>query len=148
VFRVAPARGAAPVPRLRRRIAVTAAALAMCAIPAAGLAGLGQGSGDQGAVSDAGVAAAEARYRAALALGNEGRYVAAVERMRTVIPYRSSEAAVRSWSTRAAQRLLADARRVAPSDPDRARGLVRRAGTLAPWLSGLPAARAAVGLSR
>ena len=66
--------------------------------------------------------------------------------MRTVVPYRSSEAAVRSWSTRAAQRLLADAHRVVPSDPDRARELVRRAGTLAPELSGLPAARAAVGL--
>ncbi|HET6692377.1 MAG TPA: hypothetical protein VFG74_16105 [Miltoncostaeaceae bacterium] len=149
VFRVAPARGSAPVPRLRRRVALTAAALAMCAIPAAGLAGLAQGGADvPGAVSDAGVAAAEARYRAALALGNDGRYAAAAEKMRTVIPYRSSEAAVRSWSTRAAQRLLADAGRIAPTDPDRARGLVRRAGTLAPWLSGLPAARAAVGLSR
>ena len=93
-------------------------------------------------------AVVEARYQAALVLGNDGRYAEAVEVMRTVVPYRSSQAAVRSWSTRAAQRLLADARRVAPSDPDRARELVRRAGTLAPELSGLPAARAAVGLSR
>jgi len=147
VFRVAAPRPAAPAPRLRRRVAVLAAALAMCAIPAMGMAGLGQEAAhDPGSVSDAGVAAADARYRAALALGNAGRYVEAVERMRTVIPYRSSEAAVRSWSTRAAQRLLADARRVAPTDPVRARELVRRAGTLAPGLSALPAARAAVGL--
>ncbi len=149
VFRVPRPSAATPAPRLRRRVAVAAAALAMCAIPAVGLAGLGQEGAtplpaaryDMGAV-------VEARYQAALVLGNDGRYAEAAEVMRTVVPYRRSEAAVRSWSTRAAQRLLADARRVAPSDPDRARELVRRAGTLAPELSGLPAARAAVGLSR
>ena len=146
VFRVPRPSAATPAPRLRRRVAVVAAALAMCAIPAVGLAGLGQGGPPVPyATSDMG-AVVEARYQAALVLGNDGRYAEALEVMRTVVPYRSSQAAVRSWSTRAAQRLLADARRVGPSDPDRARGLVRRAGTLAPGLSGLPAARAAVGL--
>ncbi len=148
VFRVASPSPGTPV-RLRRRVALLAAALAMCVIPAVGIAGLGQTAPPPvpGATSDMGVVV-EARYQAALTLGNAGRYAEAVEVMRTVVPYRSSQAAVRSWSTRAAQRLLADARRVAPSDPDRARGLVRRAGTLAPGLSGLPAARGEVGLPR
>ena len=137
VFRVPRPSAATPAPRLRRRVAVVAAALAMCAIPAVGLAGLDH---------RAHVGRRERHRGAALVLGNDGRYAEALEVMRTVVPYRSSQAAVRSWSTRAAQRLLADARRVAPSDPDRARELVRRAGTLAPGLSGLPAARAAVGL--
>lgn len=148
VFRVRPARAGTPVPRLRRRVAVAAAALAMFAIPAVGIAGLGQqGPPAPGATADMG-AVVEARYQSALVLGNGGRFAEAAELMRSVVPYRRSQAAVRSWSTRAAQRLLADARRVAPSDPDRARGLVRRAGTLAPGLSGLTAARAEVGLSR
>lgn len=148
VFRVAPAYVPAPVPRLRRRVAIAAVALGMCAIPAVGFAGLAQsGPPAPGATSDMG-AVVEARYQAALVLGNDGRFAEAAEVMRTVVPYRRSQAAVRSWSTRAAQGLLADARRVATSDPDRARELVRRAGTLAPGLSGLPAARAEVGLSR
>jgi hypothetical protein len=149
VFRVATPSHGMPVPRLRRRVAVLAAALAMCAIPAVGFAGLGQEppSPPPGARYDMG-ALIEARYQAALDLGNAGRFAEAAELMRTVVPYRSSQAAVRGWSTRAAQGLLADARRVASSDPGRARELVRRAGTLAPWLSGLPAARAEVGLSR
>jgi hypothetical protein len=148
VFRVAPPPAPRPAPRLRRRVVLVAAALAMCAIPGVGLAGLADGGmATWGQVSD-GTTVAEARYRAALELGNAHRYERAVELMRTVVPYRSSEAAVRSWSTRAAQRLLADARRVAVSDPDRARELVRRAGTLAPGLSGLRDARKLVGLSR
>ena len=39
----------------------------------------------------------EARYQAALVLGNDGRYAEAAEVMRTVVPYRRSQAAVRSW---------------------------------------------------
>jgi hypothetical protein len=145
VFRVAPPPAPRQVPRLRRRVLVVAAALAMCAIPAVGYANLADdGMATWGQVSD-GTTVAESRYRAALALGNAHRYERAVALMRTVVPYRSSEAAVRSWSTRAAQRLLADARRVTATDPARARELVRRAGTLAPGLSGLPAAEAAVG---
>ncbi len=148
VFRVASPTPGTPVPRLRPRVAIAAAALAMCAIPAVGIAGLGQGGPIvPGATLDMG-AVVEARYQQAVTLGNDGRYAQAAAIMRTVVPYRSSEAAVRSWTTRAAQRLLADARRVGPSDPDRARELVRRAGTLAPGLSGLTAARAEVGLSR
>ena len=111
VFRVPRPSAATPAPRLRSRVAVVAAALAMCAIPAVGLAGLGQGGPPvRYATSDMG-AVVEARYQAALVLGNDGRYAEALEVMRTVVPYRSSQAAVRSWSTRAAQRLLADARR-------------------------------------
>jgi hypothetical protein len=55
VFRV-PGRGPAPPvpPRLRRRVAVLAAALAMCAIPAVGIAGLGDGGPPPGAPSDMG----------------------------------------------------------------------------------------------
>ena len=145
VFRVPGRAALPPAPRLRRRVAVPIAALAMCVIPAVGIAGLGNGTPNPGAPPDMG-AVVEARYQAAVALGNEGRYAEAAAAMRTLVPYRSSEAAVRSWSTRAAQRLLADARAVAASDPGRARALVRRAGTLAPGLSGLPSARAAVGL--
>ncbi len=149
VFRVAPPPPPRPAPRLRRRAVLAILAVAMCAIPGVGRAGLSQdGSATWDHPVSDGTRVAEARYRQALALGNDGRYLPAVRLMRTVMPYRSSEAAVRSWSTRAAQRLLADARRVGATDPERARELVRRAGTLAPGLSGLPAARAAVGLSR
>ena len=149
VFRVPRPSAATPAPRLRRRVAVVAAALGMCAIPAVCLAGLGQGERPPatGTLSDMG-AVVEARYQAALVLGNDGRYAEALEVMRTVVPYRSSEAAVRSWSTRAAQDLVAEAQDVLASDPERARALVHRAGELAPELSALPDARAAVGLSR
>ena len=94
----------------------------------------------------AGTAAAvvEARYRQALALGTEGRYMEARRLMLTVVPYRRSEAAVRSWSTRAAQRLVARARAVEANRPALARAFLERAATLAP---DLPALRAA-GVSR
>jgi hypothetical protein len=149
VFRVPRPSAATPAPRVRSRVAVAVAALGMCVIPAVGFAGLGQGdrSPATGTLSDMG-AVVEARYRTAVDLGNAGRYIEALEVMRTIVPYRSSEAAVRSWSTRAAQDLVAEARDVLASDPERARELVRRAGELAPELSALPGARAAVGLSR
>ena len=65
VFRVAPPPAPRTVPRLRRRVVLVVAALAMCAIPGVGLAGLADdGMATWGQVSD-GTTVAEARYRAA-----------------------------------------------------------------------------------
>jgi hypothetical protein len=141
VFRVASARPPAPVPRLRGRVALLAAALAMCAIPAVGIAGFGEGaSPNPGAVPDASVVL-EARYQQALGLATEGRYMEARRLMLTVVPYRSSEAAIQSWSTRAAQRLVRRARSVEANRPALAAAFRAEAARLAPALDALRVSR-------
>ena len=87
----------------------------------------------------------EARYQDALALGRAGRYLEARGRMLTLVPFGRSEAAVRAFSVRAAQALLAEARATYATRPERARALVDRAAAIAPWLSSLDEARALVG---
>jgi hypothetical protein len=141
VFRVAPPSPPSPPPRLRRRVAVLAAALAMCAIPAVGIAGLDREETiGPGPVPDLS-AIVEARYQQALELGTEGRYMEARRLMLTVVPYRSSEAAVRSWSTRAAQRLVARARSVEANRPALAAAFRAEAAALAPALDALRVSR-------
>ena len=61
--------------------------------------------------------------------------------MLTVVPYRSSEAAVRSWSTRAAQRLLGRARSVEANRPALAAAFRAEAARLAPTLDALRVSR-------
>jgi hypothetical protein len=141
VFRVAPPPPPPAPPRLRRRVAVLAAALAMCAIPAVGIAGLDRDEvASPGPVPDLS-AIVEARYQQALDLGTEGRYMEARRLMRTVVPYRSSEAAVRSWSTRAAQRLVVRARSVEANRPALAAAFRAEAARLAPGLHALRVSR-------
>jgi hypothetical protein len=59
--------------------------------------------------------------------------------------FRSAPAAARSYSVRAAQAMIAEARHVHVRHPGRARSLVRDAARIAPGLSSLPRMRALVG---
>ena len=84
-------------------------------------------------------------YGVATRLGNEGRYLEAREAMLAVGAFRRAPAAARSYSVRAAQVMLAEARRAwADGRAGPARTLVREAGRIAPGLSSLPRARALV----
>ncbi len=80
----------------------------------------------------------------ATALGRQGRFVEAREAMESLGTFRNAPAAARSYSVRAAQAMLAEARRVRTTRPGRARALVRDAARIAPWLSSLPRLRALV----
>ena len=84
-------------------------------------------------------------YGIATRLGNEGRYLEAREAMLALGPFRQAPAAARSYSVRAAQGMLAEARAAwAAGSADQARALVREAARIAPGLSSLPRARALV----
>jgi hypothetical protein len=84
-------------------------------------------------------------YGTATRLGNEGRYLAAREAMLALGSFRRAPAAARSYSVRAAQAMLAEARRAwAGGRAGAARRLVRDAARIAPGLSSLPRARALV----
>jgi hypothetical protein len=96
------------------------------------------------AAGAAGDASLDGRYAAAAALGRGGRYLEARAAMLALGGHRRSEAAARSFSVRAAQAMLAEARRVHARRPAGARALVRRAARIAPGLSSLPRMRALV----
>ena len=84
-------------------------------------------------------------YGIATRLGNEGRFLEAREAMLALGPFRKAPAAARSYSVRAAQGMLAEARTAwAAGRIDSARTLVREAGRIAPGRSSLPRARALV----
>ena len=71
----------------------------------------------------------DAHYRDALALGRAGHYLEAREAMLALVPFGRSEAAVRAFSVRAAQSLLAEARASYATRPERARALVDQAAS-------------------
>ena len=84
------------------------------------------------------------QYHLAARLGVQGRFLEARRAMLALGPFRSAPAAARSYSVRAAQAMLADARRVHARHPARARALVRTAARIPPGLSSLPRIRALV----
>ena len=84
------------------------------------------------------------QYHLAARLGVQGRFLEARRAMLALGPFRSAPAG-RSYSVRAAQGMLADARRVHARHPVRARALVRKAARIVPGLSSLPRVRALVG---
>jgi hypothetical protein len=167
LVRVVPARPPAVVPRPRTRRVPRPGRAALGALIATVLVAAAAGwafvrSGDErpavpaaaGVEAGATLGAAAAPvadavrlqlYGVATRLGNEGRYLEAREAMLALGPFRKAPAAARSYSVRAAQGMLAEARTAwAAGRIDSARTLVREAGRIAPELSSLPAARALV----
>ncbi|HET6692378.1 MAG TPA: hypothetical protein VFG74_16110 [Miltoncostaeaceae bacterium] len=114
-----------------------AAAAAGSAVAAAGPEVVAAGPGIVGVVR-------LARYRAALRLGRQGRFPEARAAMLALGGFRNAPAAARSFSVRAGQAMLAEARRIRTRRPARARALVRDAARVAPWLTSLPRVRALV----